>query len=219
MSKTIKILIADDHPIVRKGLRILISTEPDMEVVGEAINGAEAVALARAIKPDIVLMDLKMPLKDGIQATREIKETDPATHVLVLTSFAEDGDVFPAIKGGASGYLLKDSLPEELLLAIRDVNRGQPCLHPIIADKLVHELFHPSVPVATGEKLTLREMEVLRLIVQGYNNHEIAQVLFVSERTISTHISNLLNKLHLGNRTQAALYAVREGLVSLSPVV
>jgi two-component system, NarL family, response regulator LiaR len=215
MKKTIKVLIADDHPIVRKGLRMVISNEPDMEVVGEAVNGVEAVHLARALKPEVVLMDIKMPQMGGIEATQEIKATDPEIHILVLTSFADDDTVFPAIKSGASGYLLKDSLPTELLTAIRDIHEGQPSLHPIIAEKLMRELLHPRPTEPAKDTLTGREQEVLRMIAQGYNNHEIAEILFVSERTISTHISNILNKLHLANRTQAALFAVKTGLVNL----
>jgi two-component system, NarL family, response regulator LiaR len=217
MTTTIRILIADDHPIVRKGLRMVLSNEPDLEVIGEAVNGMEAVEQARALKPDVILMDLQMPRKNGIEAIQEIKKNDPAVHILVLTSFADDDKVFPAIKSGASGYLLKDTLPGELLKAIRDISLGLPSLHPVIAEKLMKELVFPEAAPVAGEKLTSRELEVLKFIAQGSINQEIAERLGVSERTVSTHISNILNKLHLANRTQAALYAVREGLAGLPP--
>ena len=212
MSKTIRILIADDHPIVRKGLRLVLSNEPDLEVIGEAVNGNDAVAQARALQPDVILMDLQMPEKNGIEAIREIKKELKQVYILVLTSFADDDKVFPAIKNGASGYMLKDTQPAELMQAIRNIAVGIPSLHPIIADKLMRELVFPSTTPPGGEKLTARELEVLRLIAQGSTNQEIALHLGISERTISTHISNILGKLHLANRTQAALYAVREGL-------
>ena len=212
MSKTIRILIADDHPIVRKGLRLVLSNEPDREVIGEAVNGNDGVAQPRALQPDVILMDLQMPEKNGIEAIREIKKELKQVYILVLTSFADDDMVFPAIKNGASGYMLKDTQPAELMQAIRNIAVGIPSLHPIIADKLMRELVFPSTTPPGGEKLTARELEVLRLIAQGSTNQEIAVQLGISERTISTHISNILGKLHLANRTQAALYAVREGL-------
>ncbi|MDR3578085.1 MAG: response regulator transcription factor [Anaerolineaceae bacterium] len=217
MSKAIRILIADDHPVVRRGLVMVISNEIDMEVIAEAINGEEAVEKALALKPDIVLMDLQMPRKNGIEAMLEIKQAEPAIRILVLSSFTDDERVFPAIKGGASGYLLKDSLPDVLLNAIREIAQGRPSLDPIIAEKLMHEVAHPETTPNVGDKLTKRELEVLKQISQGKNNHEIAEMLVVSERTVSTHISNILNKLHLENRTQAALYAFRQGLVDRPP--
>jgi two-component system, NarL family, response regulator LiaR len=213
MAKVIRILIADDHPIVRKGLRLVLSNEEDIQVVGEAEDGSEAVSQAQALKPDVILMDLQMPKMTGVQAIAEIKKTNQSVRILVLTSFADDDKVFPAIKNGASGYLLKDTLPVELLKAIRDIAAGLPSLHPVIAEKMMHELISPTATPAPEEKLTNREIEVLKFVAQGANNQEIAQKLVVSERTISTHISNILNKLHLANRTQAALYAVSEGLV------
>jgi NarL family two-component system response regulator LiaR len=214
MTETIRILIADDHAIVREGLRALIAAKPDMELVGEAADGVEAVLKARSLQPDVVLMDLVMPRKDGIEAIGEIKRENPEARILVLTSFAEDDKVFPAIKAGALGYLLKDSSPQELLQAIREVYRGESSLHPTIARKLVRELSQPSDLPATEEPLTEREVEVLSLVARGLSNQEIADRLVVSERTVRTHVSNILDKLHLANRTQAALYAVREGLVS-----
>jgi NarL family two-component system response regulator LiaR len=213
MSESIRILIADDHAIVRDGLRALIETEPGMEVAGEARDGMEAVAQARHLHPDVILLDLVMPRQDGIAAIRDIKQEDPAARILVLTSFAEDEKVFPAIKAGALGYLLKDSSPQQLLEAIRDVHRGESSLHPTIARKLIGELHRPpaGLPPAS-EPLTAREMEVLRLVAKGLSNPEIAGALTIGERTVRTHVSNILGKLHLANRTQAALYALREGL-------
>jgi len=215
MTETIHILIADDHAVVREGLRALIDTERGMELVGEAADGVEAVLQARSLQPDVILLDLVMPRKDGIEAIGEIKQENPEARILVLTSFAEDDKVFPAIKAGALGYLLKDSSPQELLQAIREVYRGESSLHPTIARKLVRELSQPSDLPATEEPLTEREVEVLGLVARGLSNQEIADRLVVSERTVRTHVSNILGKLHLANRTQAALYAVREGLASL----
>jgi NarL family two-component system response regulator LiaR len=215
MTETIRILIADDHAIVREGLRALIGTKPDMELVGEAADGVEAVLKARSLRPDVILLDLVMPRKDGIEAIGEIKRDNPKARILVLTSFAEDEKVFPAIQSGALGYLLKDSSPQELLQAIREVYRGESSLHPAIARKLIRELNRPSDLPATEEPLTEREVEVLALVARGLSNQEIAERLVVSERTVRTHVSNILGKLHLANRTQAALYAVREGLAGL----
>jgi NarL family two-component system response regulator LiaR len=215
MTETIRILIADDHAVVREGLRALIDTERGMELVGEAADGVEAVLEVRSLQPDVILMDLVMPRKDGIGAIGEIKRENPEARILVLTSFAEDEKVFPAIQAGALGYLLKDSSPQELLQAIREVYRGESSLHPTIARKLVREISQPSDLPATEEPLTEREVEVLSLVARGLSNQEIADRLVVSERTVRTHVSNILGKLHLANRTQAALYAVREGLASL----
>jgi NarL family two-component system response regulator LiaR len=215
MTEAIRVLIADDHAVVREGLRGLISSEPGMQVVGEAKDGVETVLKAHALQPDVILIDLVMPRKDGIQAITEIKKNDPGARILVLTSFAEDDKVFPAIKHGALGYLLKDSSPQELLQAIRDVHHGESSLHPTIARKLIRELTQPSNLPPAEEPLTEREVDVLRLVAQGLSNDEIGEKLFISERTVRTHVSNILGKLHLANRTQAALYALREGLASL----
>ena len=215
MTNPIRILIADDHAIVREGLRALIETRPDMEMVGQAADGAEAVSLARTLHPDVILMDIVMPRMDGIAAIKAIKSEDPGAHILVLTSFAEDEKVFPAIKSGAVGYLLKDSPPLELIQAIRDVHEGRASLHPTIAFRVIHELSRPSDLPPTEEPLTEREVEVLRLLARGLSNQEIAQNLAIGERTVGTHVSNILGKLHLANRTQAALYALREGLSTL----
>ena len=208
----IRVLIADDHAIVRKGIRALLSELGGFEVVGEAGNGQEAVLRALETRPDVVLMDLLMPGVDGIEATRQISSRQPQTHVLVLTSFAADNKVFPAIKAGALGYLLKDSSPDELVRAIRQVHRGEPSLHPTIARKLLQEIARPVERQPAPEALTEREMSVLLLIAQGLSNQEIADRIAVSESTVRVHVSRILGKLHLTNRTQAALYAVRAGL-------
>ncbi|MFW6115718.1 MAG: response regulator [Chloroflexota bacterium] len=215
MSADIRILIADDHAVVREGLRALIDTEPGMDLVGEAADGLEAVEKCRALSPDVILLDLVMPRQGGIEAIREIKQENPAVRILVLTSFAEDEKVFPAIKAGAHGYLLKDSSPQELLQAVRDTYRGEPSMHPTIARRLMREIQRPSELPPAEEPLTGREAEVLGLVAQGLTNQEIADKLYVSERTVRTHVSNILGKLHLANRTQAALYALRKGFASL----
>ena len=215
--KPIRVVVADDHEIVRKGIAALLETVADIEVVGEARDGQEAVDLAESLRPDVILMDLVMPGMDGIEATRRICARQLPPRVLVLTSFAADDKVFPAIKAGALGYLLKDSGPAELLQAIRQVYRGESSLHPTIARKVLHEIAHPPARKATTEPLTDREVEVLKLIAQGLSNHEIGERLVITEATARTHVSNILSKLHLATRTQAALYALREGLASLDP--
>lgn len=215
MGQNIRILIADDHAIVREGLRSLISTEPGLELVAEASNGVEAVHKVRALKPDVILLDMMMPRLDGLGAIQEIIQEFPDARILVLTSFAEDDKVLPAIKAGALGYLLKDSSPQELLLAIQNVARGEASLHPTIARKLMRELNQPPGLPPTTDPLTEREVEVLRLVAQGLSNDDIAEQLVLSERTVRTHVSHILHKLHLANRTQMALYAVREGIAKL----
>jgi len=215
MTERIRILIVDDHAVVREGLRALIDVNPEMELVGEAVDGIEAVQKARSLQPDVILLDLVMPRKGGLDAIGEIKEESPDTRILVLTSFAEDDKVFPAIKAGALGYLLKDSSAQELLQAIRDVYQGEPTMHPTIARKLMRELQRPLELPPTEDPLTEREVEVLRSVAQGLSNQEIADILVISERTVRTHVTNILSKLHLANRTQAALYALREGLANL----
>jgi len=208
----VRVLIVDDHAIVRKGIRALLSEADGFEVVGEAGSGQEAVLRAQESSPDVILMDVLMPGMDGIEATRLITSRQPNSRILVLTSFAADNKVFPAIKAGALGYLLKDSSPEELVRAIRQVHRGEPSLHPTIARKLLQEIARPTELQPAPEALTDREMTVLRLIAQGLSNQEIADRIAVSEPTVRTHVSRILGKLHLASRTQAALYAVREGL-------
>ena len=215
MTGNLRILIADDHAIVREGLRALISTEPGMTLVGEAVDGAQAVDMFLSLRPDITLLDLVMPRMGGIEAIHSIKQASPDACILVITSFAEDEHVFAAIKAGALGYLLKDATPHELLSAIRDVCRGEPSMSPTIALKLVKEIQRPPDLPLTEEPLTEREVDVLKLVAQGLPNMDIAEALVISERTVRTHVSNILGKLHLANRTQAALYALREGLTSL----
>jgi NarL family two-component system response regulator LiaR len=218
MTAAIRVLIADDHAILRKGIRALLATEPDIEVVGETADGLETVAQARALHPDVILMDLLMPNMDGIEATRRITAEQPGVRTLVLTSFAADDKVFPAIKAGALGYILKDSGPAELVQAIHQVYRGQPSLGPSIALKMLQEISHPGQQPPTPDPLSAREMEVLRLLAQGKSNREIADTLQIAELTVRTHVSNILSKLHLASRTQAALYALKEGLASLDDV-
>ncbi len=214
----IRVLVVDDHAIVREGLRWLLATEPGIDLVGEAVDGIEAVAKARDLHPDVILMDLVMPRKDGIAAITEIKAEAPEARILVLTSYAEDEKVFPAIKAGALGYLLKDTTPRALLKAIRQIHAGFPSMHPLIARKLLQELQRPPDLPPTGAPLTEREVAVLRLLARGLSNEEIAAQLVISERTARTHVSNILGKLHLANRTQAALYALREGLARLDEI-
>jgi NarL family two-component system response regulator LiaR len=211
----VRVLVVDDHVVVRQGIRALLATEPDIEVVGEAVNGREAVAETEKLRPDVILMDLVMPEMDGIEAIRRIKARQPEARILVLTSFASDDKVFPAIKAGALGYLLKDSGPEELVGAIHQVHRGESWLHPAIARKLLQELSGPSERPPTPDPLTEREVEVLQSVARGRSNQEIAEDLVISEATARAHVSNILRKLHLASRTQAALYALREGLASL----
>jgi len=208
----ITILIVDDHGVVRQGLRTYLELQDEFKIVGEAINGVEAVEQARRLQPDVVLMDLVMPTMDGIEATRQICALDLETKVIALTSFAEDDKIFPAIRAGASGYLLKDASPADLVAAIQTAHRGEAYLHPEVAKKLMGKYVQESQePVA--EELTGRELEVLRLIGQGLSNRQIAKKLVISEKTVKAHVGNILNKLHLTDRTQAAIYALKKGLV------
>jgi NarL family two-component system response regulator LiaR len=214
-TKKLSILIADDHAVVREGLAAIIAVQPDMQLVGEANDGVEAVELARALRPDAILLDLVMPRQDGLAAIQAIKQTDPQARILVLTSFADDERVFPAIKAGALGYLLKDTSRDQLLQAIRDVAKGRATLHPEIALKVMRELKPSAELSAERVSLTEREVETLRLIARGMSNEEIAAALVIHERTVAKYVSSILDKLHLANRTQAALYALREGLADL----
>jgi NarL family two-component system response regulator LiaR len=205
------VLVADDHPVVRSGLRTFLDLQPDLEVIGEAEDGEEAVARVRELVPDVVVMDIVMPNVDGIEAIRRIRDASPATRVLVLTSFLDDEKVLPAVKAGAAGYLLKDVEPAELANAIRRVTRGEALLHPIVAAKVMQEVAQRDRSPAA--ELTERELDVLRLLARGLANKAIAFELHVSEKTVKTHVSNILAKLHLADRTQAALFAVRERIV------
>jgi two-component system, NarL family, response regulator LiaR len=215
MSQPIRVFLADDHAVVREGLVALIETEDDMEVVGSAENGEEAVLRVLHFQPDVTLLDLHMPRKGGLEAIVEIREALPEARILVLTSFGDDENVFTAIKSGAMGYLLKDTPPHDLIRAIRDVYNGKSALHPDIALKVIQELNKPDNMPLTEDPLTEREVDVLKQVARGLSNDEIAEVLVVSERTVRTHVSNILGKLHLANRTQAALYALREGITTL----
>jgi NarL family two-component system response regulator LiaR len=211
----IRVLVVDDHAIVRKGISALFARVEDIEVVGEASNGQQAVERSAALQPDVVIMDLVMPQMDGISATYQITDQQPDVRIIALTSFATDDKVFPAIKAGALGYILKDSDPEELIKAVRQVYRGEPALHPSIARKVLLELNRPAQGPPTPDPLTEREVEVLQLVAQGHSNQAIADQLFIEEVTVRTHVSHILSKLHLANRVQAALYALREGLTTL----
>jgi NarL family two-component system response regulator LiaR len=214
-SSPIRVLIVDDQPIVRKGIRALLDEVEYIQVVGEAGNGQDALTLAVDLAPDVILMDLVMPGVDGIEAIHRITDRQAQARILVLTSFAGDDKVFPAIKAGALGYLLKDSEPADLLQAIQQVHRGEPSLHPIIAHKVLQEMQRPSQRPPTPDPLTDRELQVLRLVARGLGNQEIAEQLVVTEATVRSHVSNILGKLHLANRVQAALYALQEGLTRL----
>lgn len=220
-SRPIRVLVVDDHAIVRDGLCSLLAIEPDIEVAGVARNGREAITQVERVTPDVILMDLEMPEMDGIEATRRITAARPDARVLVLTSFATDDKVFPAIKAGAMGYLLKDTDSEALVRAIHQVYRGDSSLHPKIARKLLQEISTerpPQLRRSGAEPLTGREVEVLKLLAQGKSNAEIAGELVVSQGTVRTHISNIMGKLHVASRTQAALYALKEGLASLEDI-
>lgn len=207
----VRVLIADDHPLVRQGLRSYLQTVDGIEVVGEASDGDQAIALAAELAPDVVLMDLAMPNVDGIEATRRLSESSPEIKVIALTSFATDDKVFPAIRAGAAGYLLKEADPSEVADAIAKVARGESILHPQIAERLMREVA-AATPRAHRTDLTARELEVLRLIATGRSNREISRELDIAEKTVKTHVSNVLSKLGVHDRTQAALYAVEHGL-------
>ena len=215
MTESIRVVIADDHAIVRDGMRALLATEPGIEVVGVAADGREAAAAARELRPDVTIMDLEMPDMDGIDAIEAITRDDPEARILVLTSFASNDKVVPAVRAGALGYLLKDASPEELTDAIRRVHRGESWLDPAVARVVLQEIARPADGTPTGEPLTGREVDVLRLVAKGMSNQEIANALVISEATVRTHVSNILGKLHVASRTQAALYALRRGLASL----
>ena len=213
----VRVLIVDDHAVVRQGLRTYLELQDDMEVVGEAANGVEAVELAGRLQPDIIMLDLVMPQMDGITATEQIHGLGLSTKVIALTSFSEDDKVFPAIQAGAASYVLKDVSPDDLVEAIRAVHHGEARLHPDIARKLIEQVsqMRSSIQESSLNELTSREVEVIRLVALGRSNREIALELFISEKTVKTHISNLLGKLNLEHRTQLAIYAIRNKLVEI----
>ena len=212
-TELIRVLIADDHPIVRQGLEILINSQSDMILIGQATNGNEAVLLIKESKPDVVVMDLKMPVVNGLSAIEEIKKSELEIPILVLTSFPDDEMVISAIQLGANGVMLKDSPPEQLLNSIRDVVHGQSPLHPSVAHKLMQKKQQSDALATVNSQLTVREIDVLKCMAQGLSNREIALKLAISTRTVTTHVRNILDKLGLENRTQAALYAVEHRIV------
>jgi two-component system, NarL family, response regulator LiaR len=215
MSERIRILIVDDHALIREGLRAVLETQPDMELVGEARNAEEGVTKAHTLRPDVVLMDMNFPKPDGIEATRQILHNDPAIRVLVLSNYMEDENVLGVLKAGAKGYLLKDTAPQELRQAIRNVFQGKSALDPAIQRKLVDQVAHPLEKTnLLLDSLTKREREILILIAEGLSNQEIARKLSLAEGTARFHVSNVLHKLGLPNRTQAALYALQNGLMN-----
>lgn len=227
-SPTIRVLIVDDHAVVRQGLRIFLELQDDptvlpIEVVAEAADGAEAVELARRFQPDVILLDLVMPVMDGIAVTPKLVQHCPGSRIIILTSFGEEDKVFPAIRAGAHGYLLKDISPNDLVRAIRSAYLGRTQLHPDIAQKLMAAVaeagVRPSVPhhEPAADTLTEREYEVLRLLAGGRSNREIASTLVIGETTVKSHVSSILDKLHLEDRTQAAVYAWRHGLATGEP--
>ncbi|MBO8177684.1 MAG: response regulator transcription factor [Bacillus sp. (in: Bacteria)] len=209
----IRVLIADDHHVVRRGLVFFLKTQKDIEIVGEAKNGEEAVELAKKLQPDIVLMDLVMPVMDGIEATREIKKSVPNVEILMLTSFSDQEHVIPAIEAGAAGYQLKDIEPDELVEAIRRTVRGEKTLHPKATTHLFQRFTQKDTKDDPFSVLTNREKEVLQEIAKGKSNKEIAATLFITEKTVKSHVSHILAKLNVADRTQAALFAVKHGLV------
>jgi NarL family two-component system response regulator LiaR len=215
--KKIRILVVEDQNVVREGIIAILSFQSDMEVIGEAEDGIQAVELARKSRPDVVLLDMVMPRQDGLTTIPKLKAVAAEARILVLTSFAESDRVYQAIKAGALGYMLKDTTRTQLLQSIRDVACGQASIHPSIAVKVIHEFDHPYETGHMSATLTRRELDALRLIARGLSNQEIATTLVVHERTIAKYVSSILNKLHVTNRTQAALYAIREGLTAAAP--
>ena len=214
MSETITVLLVDDHAVVRQGVRTFLETQADLSVVGEAGSGKEAVKLAEQHVPDVILMDLIMPDMDGVEATRRVKQVSPRSQVVVLTSYHKDEQVFPVLKAGALSYVLKDLSADELAEAVRKAAAGEAVLHPRVAARVIKELQGPrSDKVNPFTELSERELEVLKLIADGMSNAEMAAKLVLSEKTIKGHVSNILSKLHLADRTQAAVYAWREGVV------
>jgi NarL family two-component system response regulator LiaR len=219
MDGAITILLVDDHQVVRQGVRAFLDTQPDFSVVGEAESGEQALQQADECVPDVILMDLVLPGEiDGVEATRQIKKHSPRTQVVVLTSYHDDEFIFPAIKAGALSYVLKDIGPEELASVIRKASQGEAVLHPRVAARLIQEIQgREDFSINPFNELSEREMEVLRLIAAGSSNAAIAEQLVISEKTVKGHVSNILSKLHLVDRTQAAVYAWREGIVRRDP--
>lgn len=215
-TKKIRILVVDDQNVVRDGVVTMLSLQPDFQVVGEARNGVHAIEVARQTKPDVILLDMVMPVQDGLTTIPQIKEFLPDVCILVLTSFAESNLVFQAIKAGALGYLLKDTTRLQLVQSIRDVAAGKAFIHPSIAMKVIQEIDESNNNNLIFESLTQRELETLKLIARGFSNQEIALFLYVHERTIAKYVSNILKKLQVSNRTQAALYAVRNGIAAVA---
>jgi len=215
MSEAIRVFIADDHEIVRKGIRALLATEEGVTVIGEAGDGQRAVEQVLALRPDVTLMDLVLPGIEGAEAITRIRFDWPEARILVLTSFVTDEKVLPAIRAGARGYLLKDSSPEDLVRAIRQVHRGESPIDPSVAGRVISALNQPAGAASSPDPLTARELDVLREVARGFSNQEVAQRLSLSDATVRTHISHILSKLGLASRTQATLYALREGLVTL----
>ncbi len=209
----IRLMIVDDHKMVREGLKIYLSTEDDIEIVGEAENGAQAAGLAGQLRPDVILMDLMMPVADGIEGTKRCLEASPGSRVIVCTSMPDDERVLPALKAGALSYILKDVSAEELAQTIRSAASGKATLHPMAAQRMMQELTAPPKPKSGVDEISPREMEVLQLIAQGLSNKEIGEKLFIGERTVKTHVSHLLEKLQLQDRTQLAIHAVQNKLV------
>jgi two-component system, NarL family, response regulator LiaR len=208
----IRVVIVEDQALIREGLAAILSTQDDIDVVGQAGDGVEAVEIVESTRPDVILLDLVMPRQDGLTTIPIIKEKLPQAHILVLTSFADNDHVYQAIKSGAEGYMLKDATHVQLLQSIRDVAQGQATLYPSIAMRVIREMNSPADMLYATDPLTPRELDTLRLISTGLSNQEIAKKLFVQERTVAKYVSNILEKLHLANRTQAALYAHRKGL-------
>lgn len=214
-SEPISVVIVDDHTMVRKGMRALLNEYEDIRVIGEAPNGLKAIGLVEELQPDVVLMDLVMPVMDGIESIKRIIAMKPSQRIIVLTSYTGDDKLFQAIKAGALGYLIKDAQPEELVESIRSVHGGEPSLDPTIAWRILREMSGAETSKPSAEDLSERELEVLRLLAQGKTDQEIAKELVLTDVTVRTHISRILAKLGLENRVQAALYAIRSGLVSL----
>ena len=215
MPNPIRILVADDHPVVRDGLVAILSTQPDFEVVGEAGNGPEAIERAITLRPDVMLLDLEMPELDGVEVLRRLAQSNPEVRVIVFTAFDTDERILGAVQAGAQGYLLKGAPRKELFEAVRVVHAGGSLLQPVVASKLLRQVSHQSQAVPTVDALTPREVEVLRLLAQGLQNKEIAAQLVISERTVKFHVSSIMSKLGAGNRTEAVTLAAQQGLIVL----